>query len=97
MLEALRQYGMAKRRMALGLADPLVANRFLLWGLVASFQVAIQAASLGLHVRGMGILADPLGLALVTAGSLLAAAMMWLAFLPPAAYRKFVERRARAI
>jgi hypothetical protein len=32
LLESLRQYGMAKRRLALGLGDPVVANRFLLWG-----------------------------------------------------------------
>jgi hypothetical protein len=97
LLEALRQYGMAKRRLALGLGDPVVANRFLLWGLAGVFQVAIQATSLSLHVRGVGILADPLGLLVVATGALSAAMMMFLVFLPPAAYRRFVERRARAI
>jgi len=61
------------------------------------FQVVIQATSLSLHVRGVGILADPLGLLVVATGALSAALMMFLVFLPPAAYRAFVERRARAI
>jgi len=96
-LETLREYGMARRRMALGMGDPVVANRFLLWGLSGGSQLAIHATSLGLHVRGVGMLAEPLGLFVVAAGLLLAAAMMWLVFLPPAPYRAFIERRARAI
>ena len=95
-LEALREYGMARRRLALGLGDPVVANRFLLWCLSGASQAAIHAMSLSLHVRGVGMLADPLGLFVVATGLLLAAAMMWLVFLPPAAYRRFVEDRARA-
>jgi hypothetical protein len=60
------------------------------------FQVVIQSTSLILHVRGLGILADPLGLLVVATGALIAATMMFLVFLPPAAYRSFVERCARA-
>jgi hypothetical protein len=32
MVESYRYYGLLRRRQALGLADPLVTNRFLLWG-----------------------------------------------------------------
>lgn len=32
MVESYRYYGLLRRRRALGLADPLVTNRFLLWG-----------------------------------------------------------------
>jgi len=69
----------------------------LVGGLAGLFQVAIQATSLGLHVRGLGILADPLSLLVVATGALIAATMMFLVFLPPAAYRSFVERRAGEI
>jgi len=35
MVESYRYYGLLRRRRALGLADPLVTNRFLLWGSAA--------------------------------------------------------------
>ena len=58
--------------------------------LAGVFQVTIQATSLG-------ILADPLSLLVVAMGARFAAMMMVLVFLPPAAYRSFIERRTRAI
>ena len=83
--ESLLHHAAGRRRLRLGLADPLVVNRFLLWaiGLLAVFLIWVQLA----FVMAAG--ADPrttfLGTALlgfVCAGSL------WLAFFPPAAWRR---------
>jgi hypothetical protein len=96
-VEALRYWRLMSRRTRLGLADPVVTNRFLLWGLGAG------AAGVGTTV---GIVAQwwtglpPLEIPLVMLSSSLhgsvAAVAMWFAFLPPAAYlRRLTERSAR--
>jgi len=95
-IEALRYWRLMSRRTRLGLADPEVTNRFLLWG------VGAGAAGLGTTV---GTVAQwwtglpPLAIPWVTLSSslhgLVAAIAMWLAFLPPAAYRRRLLRDRR--
>jgi len=90
-LEALRYWWQMRRREALGLADPVVTNRFLLWGIGAG------AAGLGTAV---GVVASvvtsvpPLQIPWVVASSsahgMLAAVAMWLAFLAPSGYLRWV-------
>jgi hypothetical protein len=90
--ESLRYWRLMRRRLRLGLADPLVTNRFLLWGL------GIGAAGLGSlislivqQVVGLSMAELP---ALTFSNSLFglcSALLMWVAFLPPAAWRRFVQ------
>jgi hypothetical protein len=87
--ESLLYYAQMRRRLRLGLADPLVTHRFLLWGLgigaagVGSLiSVAVQQAS-GLAMSEL----PALTLSNSTFG-LAAAVLMWIAFLPPAALRR---------
>jgi hypothetical protein len=95
--ESLRYYALMRRRLRLGLADPLVTNRFLLWGL-------------GIGSAGVGSVIS-IGVTLVTGSApqefdwitlsnslfgLAAAVLMWIAFLPPAAYRRWIARPATA-
>lgn len=95
--ESLRYYGPMRRRARLGLADPVLANRFLLWGL------GIGAAGVGSLVGNIAMMAtgqvmrelDGVTLSNSLFG-LASAVLMWIAFLPPAAYRRFIEGRARA-
>lgn len=90
--EALVYWDKMRRRVRVGLADPLVANRFLLWAIGAG------AAGLGSAIGTVAQLATgrpPLALAWVTMSSslhgLVAAGALWLAFVPPAAYRRWVR------
>lgn len=90
--EALVYWGKMRRRVRLGLADPLLANRFLLWGIGAG------AAGVG---SAIGVVAQlvtgrpPLDQAWVTMSSslhgLVSASALWLAFVPPQAYRRWVR------
>jgi hypothetical protein len=93
-VEALRYWALARRRVPLGLADPLVVNRVLLWGLVGVSSTAINLANAIAALRGVNVLADPL--TMLATGSLGAwnAVALWLAFLPPAAYARRVRARA---
>jgi hypothetical protein len=95
-IEALRYWRMMRRRGRLGLADPVVTNRFFLWG------VGAGAAGVGTAV---GVTAQiliglpPLEIPWVTLSSsihgLVAAVAMWFAFLPTEAYTRFILGRAQ--
>jgi hypothetical protein len=89
--EALREYGLARRRLRVGLSNPVVVNRFLLWGLAALSELLIYAIVLVSILRG--IPADFLnGTAaiFVSALGLSAAVTILLAFLPPRFYRRWL-------
>jgi hypothetical protein len=84
--EALRYHAMLRRRVALGLADPVVANRMFLWGLMCSVAVGCVVVDAALFYSG-----TPRGrelyIPIVTAISgLLVSLCTILAFWPPAAY-----------
>lgn len=90
-IEALHYWTLLRRRRALGLADALVVNRVLLWGLVGLSSTIINANNILAIVRGVNTMTDP-GTALVTAvlGCFNAGAL-FLAFLPPAGYARWVR------
>jgi hypothetical protein len=97
-LESLRYHVQMRRRVRLGLADPVLANRFLLWGL------GIGAAGVGSLVGNVAMIATGSGLGeldgVTLSNSLFglaSAVLMWIAFLPPAGYRRWLEARAAAV
>ena len=90
------EHRLALRRVRLGLSDAVVANRFLLWGWVGVFAIVTVAPSVVVGLAGGDVAANvPARLANVLGGSACAVAMQ-LAFLPPARYRAWIERRAVA-
>lgn len=95
-IEGLLQWRNARRRLALGLADALVVNRFLLWGVFGLAASGINVAS----AIGNAIGADPSTspLVLVPMGVLgaVASVAMYLAFLPPASYAERIRARGVA-
>jgi hypothetical protein len=93
MVESYAYWRRMKRRLAIGLADPLVCNRFLLWTLASVSSLgSIWMVNVPLLVRSFAAEADLAGLTVV---SLLVTAvfgiatvsMYWLTFFPPAWYR----------
>lgn len=96
-LESLRYWHVTHRRVALGLADPLVSASFLAWG------VALGSGALGFALIWAALLALAPGerlsagvqlaislCGIVTAGSL------YFAFLPPRVYARRLAERAQA-
>jgi hypothetical protein len=95
-LEALLYHRKLVLRLALGLADAAATDRVRLWSISILSAFAISALVSGMRAAGhtldpreMGIFLGPLGI--LSAGS------MWLAFLPPAGYLRWVEARARRV
>jgi hypothetical protein len=96
--EALRYHARMRRRVRLGLADPVLANRFLLWGL------GIGSAGVGSAIGNVVMIATGSGLGELDGVTLsnsmfglASAVLMWIAFLPPARYRRWLEARAAAV
>jgi len=95
-VEALLYWRAMRRRLSLGLADALVTNRFLLWGLATG--TAAQGIAIGAVARlGMGVANEAAAISLCYAvhGSI-TAIFFWLAFAPPPRYAGWIERRATA-
>ncbi|MDH3519543.1 MAG: hypothetical protein OEM49_03725 [Myxococcales bacterium] len=88
--EAFAHYSNMRRRSAIGLVDPLVANRFRLWGLYASMFVLTQVGYFSTLVLFVDLPAFELGLTLLTIGGEMA---LWFAFFPPAWYAQRVANR----
>lgn len=93
-VEALRYHGLLRRRMGLGLADPVVANRFLLWGVSgvsATLGISVSTAVILLGKAGAGM--HPVSMLAVGVAGFTSSVSLYLAFLPPAAWLRFVAGR----
>lgn len=94
--ESLRYFTMMRRRARLGLADPLVTNRFLLWGFgIGAAGVGSAISVTAQLVTGQHFLAVPWLTISNSLHGLTAAVLMWVAFIPPGFYRRFIESRSR--
>jgi hypothetical protein len=93
--EAFLYHDQMKRRAALGLADPMVVNRFLLWGIASIFSalavwtVSIPSMSQVEVDRQMALAPFTLSLTAVWGNG--AIGSYWLAFFPPAWYAQRVK------
>jgi len=94
MVESYRYYGLLRRRRALGLADPLVTNRFLLWG-SASLGTALATWTASLPYllldRPESLVAWGPGIQVATATFGVATVTLYgLTFFAPAWYRRWI-------
>jgi hypothetical protein len=93
--EAFRYWFLMRRRARLGLSDPVVTNRFLLWGIGAGAAgVGSAIGTIWSVATGAVTLETPWVVASSSAHGFVAAVAMYLAFVPPAAYRRWIERSA---
>lgn len=93
--EAGTYYLSLRRRMRLGLADPIVANRILLWTFAAVGGAVIFGATAISNVSG-GSVDEVMGTAeilLVSTVTFMVAGCQWFAFLPPRRYLAWLGRR----
>jgi hypothetical protein len=93
-LEALRYRALMVRRLALGLAEIEVVNRFLLWAIAGIGAFAGSSTMTAVSLVGAMPWQDPLALSAVGLGGVTSAVCAWLAFMPPRAYLAWVRSRA---
>jgi hypothetical protein len=95
-LESLTYYVRLRRRLRLGLADPLLVNRFLLWGGACAFAFVIDGALMVMALGTTDFNRDPAPRLLVSASGLTNALAWFLGFTPPAWYVRWVGGTDRA-
>ena len=94
--EALLEWRRARRRLALGLSDPVVVNRFALWGAMG-FSLAFNGiVALIMEAQGLNQMRDALPAFWLALHGLVASTLMFLTFVPPAAYLDWVRARHAA-
>lgn len=91
-IESFRYYGLMRRRASLGLADPIVTNRFLLWGTGSVFAaLAIWTASVPFvfasDVARLEAITPAIRIVTAILG-VVSVSCSLLAFLPPTWYRR---------
>jgi hypothetical protein len=92
--ESCRQYALARRRLRLGLASPLVVDRFLLFAIATAGVFSAFALFLGAQLTATDVAKAPWLLGTTSVVGVVTAVTTWLAFLPPEPYRRRVLRRA---
>lgn len=96
MTESLLYYGQMRKRLALGLADPVVTNRFLLWGGIGALSILLLLTSVPpifldpIADEGL-LLAD---LLLFSGCGVILSGIFWVAFFPPRWWKRALEARA---
>ncbi len=86
--EALHYHRKLRRRLPLGMADPVVTDRFRLYGIAMLAGFAANAGTVVCQVLGIEVVGTAIGAAVVSPAGI-AAVALWLAFLPP---RSYLER-----
>jgi hypothetical protein len=92
--ESLHYWILMRRRLRLGLADPLVVDRFRLWSIGLGAMSLLMASTILAPAVGVDP-AAPGWVLLESLAGLVGAVALWLAFFPSRAYRASVARRAQ--
>lgn len=93
-LECGRYHLLLRRRLRLGLADPVVADRFLLYAAATGLAVLINLVGWVYWWRDVEMITDPGGGVFLSVFASAASVLMMLAFFPPHAYLARVRARA---
>jgi hypothetical protein len=94
-IEAFRYWILMRRRLALGLADPLTTHQFLFWA-IAAVAAALNSPIIcyGAFVAHVKLNTLPVLFFWIQANLLVSSVGMWFSFFPPAFYRRRVAIRA---
>jgi hypothetical protein len=93
--EGLHHYGTSRRRVRLGLCEPIVSHRYLLWGLAGVFWAILDFVYVGQSIEfwvagsWSAVLDNCVGFL-----EIVALAMIWLAYFAPAAYQRKINASA---
>jgi hypothetical protein len=96
-LEGLRYAGMMRRRARVGLGDAAVASQIRLWGVAgATISLMLVFWTLAPHLGHASIVDWPAGMFLANALGIVAACSLYLAFLAPLAWPRWIEKRTES-
>jgi hypothetical protein len=92
LMESGRYYALMRRRLEHGLADPVLANRFLLWAVYGGASVGTSLVWMfaALVVARGGVYPFVFD-AVMIASTMVSAVAIWFAFFPPSVYRRWLQ------
>ncbi len=90
--ESFRYALLLRRRLALGLAEPMAVAQLICWGIASTcIGASVATISYGTFVLGARPATWPAGISIISGVSLTACLAIWLAFMAPASLRRRVE------
>jgi hypothetical protein len=93
--EGLHHYGTTRPRVRLGLCEPIVGHRYLLWGIAGVFWTLLDFVVIGEYVEFWATRSWSAGIDnLVGFCEIAALAMIWLAYFAPAIYQRRINSSA---
>jgi hypothetical protein len=92
-LEGMTEWWKSRRRLALGLSDPVVSNRLLMWGLFGLSTTLLCLVLLALLLSRQPTATSPLAQVAQAVFGLLSSGAAMLAFFPPPAYLVRLRRK----
>ena len=93
-IESYQYWGMQKKRLKLGLASPMIVERFFWWTLANVAMFLLSGTMIAGLLAGRMLMRDPLSLAILSISGSVLAMTFYLSFIPPKVYVRWVERRA---
>ena len=94
-VEGLHHYGMTRPRVRLGLCEPIVGHRYLLWGIAGVFWTLLDFVIIGQYVEFWATHSWSATLdKFVGFCEIAALATIWLAYFAPAAYQRRINASA---
>jgi hypothetical protein len=93
--EGFRHCRMMRRRAGLGLGDPVVANRFLLWAVAGSLQMLSDVVAAQSLQAGGNMTADVAPVLATSLAGIVNSGLLVLIFMPPARYVRWLTRAPR--
>jgi hypothetical protein len=94
-VEGLHHYGMTRPRVRLGLCEPIVGHRYLLWGIAGVFWILLDFVIIGQYVEFWATHSWSATLdKFVGFCEIAALAMVWMAYFAPAAYQRRINASA---
>ena len=95
-IESLSAYSRSRRKVRVGLCDPIVSNRFLLIGLYGILATSTYPIYLWMYIlyERHGVWSDPL-IAFLGTVEVISLAALWISFAAPDFYRRWIDK-ARA-
>lgn len=87
-VESALYYQQMKRRMRIGLAEPLLVDRFRLWALAIGCAAVTAGVAVAFQLAGVNIAVSALGASVIAPLGLTTATALWFAFWPPQRYAR---------
>ncbi len=90
--EGFTEWWKSRRRLALGLSDPVVSNRLLMWGVFGASTTSLCAVLLGVLLTRQPTVTSPLAQSAQALFGIVSSGAATLAFFPPPAYLAKLRR-----